>query len=199
MFKLFLLAPFRVWPASIMMGAIVWDQTYWVIGAALYLSVLAIDTIIENGLNKMASSFGFAGDDDEPAAATGGMEDPLATEDALFAKTFPNLERHHAQRDYTPTDEVETEEIPAALGSPRALLAKTHPEAMLFSSQFDDAIVGTGGPEDEVAVYCFEGMQVSLIEADGLSFAEAKEYLEYNVVGSIQGPWAPIVLYPISC
>lgn len=48
---------------------------------------------------------------------------------------------------------------------------------------YDDAIIGI--TTDDRVVYSFYGMVESLMKSEGMSYEEAKEFIEYNAVRSL--------------
>ncbi len=72
---------------------------------------------------------------------------------------------------------------------------EVNPEA-LFCSGFDDAIIGFAerinlGP---VAAYSTEKILNIMMERDGMSYGEAVEYFQYNVLGSWVGDFTPVFI-----
>jgi hypothetical protein len=72
------------------------------------------------------------------------------------------------------------------------------PEGMLIWDGFDDCVVGIGSRcgFDDVVCYDAEKM-ITTLEAQGLSYEDAVEHLEYNVLGSYIGPNTPIIIYSL--
>ena len=68
-------------------------------------------------------------------------------------------------------------------------------EDALFADGFDDAIIGiaVGGPNmNDVVVYDYEKCIEVLISRDGMSYSDAMEYMDYNVVGAYVGENTPM-------
>ncbi len=69
-------------------------------------------------------------------------------------------------------------------------------DVVIFSSgEFDDAFLGLS--EENRAIYSFDKMVDWLIKLDGITYEEAVEYIEFNVVRALPyaGEKAPIILY----
>lgn len=78
---------------------------------------------------------------------------------------------------------TDPEDILAALAENKALLADGFEDALIgFVEQFNS------GP---IALYDKDAC-LDILMSDGLSFDEAVEYFEYNVVGSWNGPKTPM-------
>lgn len=77
----------------------------------------------------------------------------------------------------------------------REMLAEDNPEALLADG-FDDALVGIARRcgQPTLAVYDYGlGIKV-LMDRDGMSYEEAVEWMEFNVVGAWFGEHTPIWL-----
>lgn len=69
---------------------------------------------------------------------------------------------------------------------------------MMVAHGFDSAIIGVTAPgpnTDSVVVYDYETCVHILMERDGMTWDEAVDYMEYNVVGSFVGPHTPIFMH----
>ena len=66
----------------------------------------------------------------------------------------------------------------------------------------DDAIIGPAmvwtedGNLRDVLVYDAEKIRETLMKRDGMSFDEAREYIEFNIEGAYMGPHTAIVVWP---
>ena len=70
-------------------------------------------------------------------------------------------------------------------------------EEALICDGFDEAIMGVAerinlGP---VAAYNVEKVLEILIERDGMDYAEALEYFEFNIKGAWMGDFTPVFIY----
>lgn len=67
---------------------------------------------------------------------------------------------------------------------------------------FDDAIIGPAfiwakqTSHVEVLVYNAEVMRNILMSRDGMTFEDAREFIEYNIEGAYIGPDTPILVWP---
>jgi hypothetical protein len=67
-------------------------------------------------------------------------------------------------------------------------------EGLLKADGFDEAIIGYGtkkGSEDSL-VYSYEKCVDILIEKQGMTYEDAIEWMEFNVVDAYVGPTTPI-------
>lgn len=65
-----------------------------------------------------------------------------------------------------------------------AEMLSTLDECKIFSDpDFDDAIIGI--TTDDRVVYSFHGMIESLMNSAGITYEEAKEFIEYNTIRSL--------------
>ena len=69
-------------------------------------------------------------------------------------------------------------------------IADLNPEA-LFADGFDDALIGYDS-SSFCAVYDYDKCLKVLVKRDGMSFAEAHEYMEFNVVSAYVGDFTPM-------
>jgi hypothetical protein len=68
-------------------------------------------------------------------------------------------------------------------------------EDALLADGFDDALLGIGRQFTlQIAVYDYEKCVAILMERDGMSDEDAREFMEFNVVGAFVGQQAPIFL-----
>ena len=67
----------------------------------------------------------------------------------------------------------------------------------LTDYSYDDALIGV--TEDNRAVYDYEKMVAWLMEAEGWTYEEAAEWVDYNTIRALpyMGEGAPIVMYPL--
>jgi hypothetical protein len=77
----------------------------------------------------------------------------------------------------------------------REEISEINPDALLCDG-FDDAIIGMAerinlGP---VVAYSVSKILNIMIERDGMTYEEALEYYEYNIVGSWMGENTPIFI-----
>ena len=70
-------------------------------------------------------------------------------------------------------------------------------EDFLFADGFDDAILGIGrrGTQPEVVAYDYEKCVLILMDRE-MTEEEAREYMEFNVVGAFVGDRTPIFIEP---
>lgn len=73
--------------------------------------------------------------------------------------------------------------------SKRELIAEVNEDA-LFADGFDAAIVGYDA-NNFCVVYDYDKCQKILVKRDGMSFPEAHEYMEFNVVSAYVGDFTP--------
>lgn len=74
-------------------------------------------------------------------------------------------------------------------------VSEINPEALVCDG-FDDAIIGMAerinlGP---VVAYSFEKILDILINRDGMTYEEAVEYYEFNIVGAWLGEFTPVFI-----
>ena len=77
----------------------------------------------------------------------------------------------------------------------REEIAEINPDALLCDG-FDDAIIGMAerinlGP---VVAYSVSKIVEIMVERDGMSYEEAIEYYDYNIVGSWMGENTPVFI-----
>lgn len=72
-------------------------------------------------------------------------------------------------------------------------------ENLLLADGFDDALLGFSQRINEplTAVYSYKMIIDILIERDGMSYDEAVEYADFNILGSWMGPQTPIFVMTI--
>lgn len=72
-------------------------------------------------------------------------------------------------------------------------------ESALLADGFDEALIGFSQRMNEpmLAVYSYEKMVRVLMDNDDLSYDDAVEYLDFNVVGAWVGEQTPIIVMPI--
>lgn len=66
---------------------------------------------------------------------------------------------------------------------------------------YNDAIIGpafiwVSNTQVQVLVYNAEVIRNILIERDGMSFEDAREFIEFNIEGAYIGPDTPILVWP---
>ena len=73
---------------------------------------------------------------------------------------------------------------------------------MIKIDGYDDAIIGPAmvwtedGNLRDVLVYDGEGIRQILMKRDGMSFEDAREFIEFNIEGAYMGPHTAIVVWP---
>ena len=77
----------------------------------------------------------------------------------------------------------------------RGDISEINPEALLCDG-FDEAIIGMAerinlGP---VVAYDVDKMLEIMVERDGMSYDEAMEYFDYNIIGAWMGENTPIFI-----
>ena len=77
--------------------------------------------------------------------------------------------------------------------STKERIADMNPNAM-FADGFDGAIIGHDA-SSFCAVYDYDKCLKVLVKRDGMSFTEAHEYMEFNVVGSYVGDFTPAFIH----
>lgn len=72
-------------------------------------------------------------------------------------------------------------------------------ENALLADGFDDALIGFAQRINEplLAVYSYQLIIDILMKRDGMSYDEAEEYADFNILGSWMGPQTPIFVMPI--
>lgn len=66
----------------------------------------------------------------------------------------------------------------------------------------DDAVIGPAmvwtedGNLRDVLVYDAEKIREMLMKRDGMSFEEAREYIEFNIEGAYMGPHTVVLVWP---
>lgn len=72
-------------------------------------------------------------------------------------------------------------------------------ESALLADGFDEALIGFSQRMNEpmLAVYAYEKMVQILMDNDDLSYDDAVEYVDFNVVGAWVGEQTPIIVMPI--
>jgi len=72
-------------------------------------------------------------------------------------------------------------------------------EKMVKAEGLDDAILGTGGRinMDEVLIYSYDKCVQIFMDRDKMTYEEAIEWMEFNVVGAWWGPRTPIFMHEI--
>ena len=75
----------------------------------------------------------------------------------------------------------------------REELAEAYDEDLLFADGFDDAILGTAsGFDSGRVVYDANKMVSILVQEEGFTEEEAREFLEFNTFGSYVGERTPV-------
>ena len=61
----------------------------------------------------------------------------------------------------------------------------------------DDAIIGMGNSFGRTSVLIYDSEKIiqKLMKRDSMTYEEAQEFFDYNIVGSYNGPGMPIFLY----
>jgi hypothetical protein len=73
---------------------------------------------------------------------------------------------------------------------------------MLKIDGHDDAIIGPAmvwaedGNLRDVLVYDAEKIRETLMKRDGMSFEDAREFIEFNIEGAYMGPHTAIIVWP---
>lgn len=72
-------------------------------------------------------------------------------------------------------------------------------ESALLADGFDEALIGFSQRMNEpmLAVYSYEKMVQVLMDNDDLSYDDAVEYVDFNVVGAWVGEQTPIIVMPL--
>lgn len=76
----------------------------------------------------------------------------------------------------------------------RSIDARKMEDALLFADGFDEAVLGIGrrATQPEVVAYDYEKCVQILVERDKMTEEEAREYMEFNVVGAFVGERTPV-------
>ncbi len=74
---------------------------------------------------------------------------------------------------------------------------------MLKMDGFDEALIGRAEPwdtsGDRPARLVYDGGKiVQALQAQGMSYEEAVEYIDFNIEGAYVGPHTPIIVWPMS-
>ena len=85
------------------------------------------------------------------------------------------------------TDKMNDDKLTAL--TKKEQIADLNPET-LFADGFDRALIGYNATSF-CAVYDYDKCMTVLIERDGMSYEEAHEHMEFNVVGSYVGDFTP--------
>ena len=66
----------------------------------------------------------------------------------------------------------------------------------LLADGFEDAFIGIGfQAHTPLAVYDYDKCVEVLMDRDGMDYAQAIEWMEFNVVGAFMGKYTPIFLH----
>ena len=76
----------------------------------------------------------------------------------------------------------------------REFLAEANPEALTIDGA-DEALIGVAErcSQESVAIYSYEKL-VDHFMSDGMSADEAREWINFNILGAWMGPHTPIVM-----
>jgi hypothetical protein len=80
--------------------------------------------------------------------------------------------------------------------SKRSFIGDVNEEA-LFADGFDDAIIGYDAVGFRV-IYDYNKCLDVMVKSDDMSYPEAHEYMEFNVVGAYMGDFTPIFLHSLN-
>ena len=70
--------------------------------------------------------------------------------------------------------------------------------ALIVADGWDDAIVGIGSQFDKFfVVYSVAAILKTLIERDGMSSEDAREYFEFNIALAYVGPGTPVFMFQV--
>lgn len=72
-------------------------------------------------------------------------------------------------------------------------------ETAVLADGLDDAFMGFSQRINEplLAVYSLKKIIEILVERDGMSYEDAIEYADFNILGAWVGPQTPIFVYPV--
>lgn len=77
----------------------------------------------------------------------------------------------------------------------REVLADVNPEAILWDG-FEDALIGMGERCGMVPVAIYDyTIMIAILVADDMTEEDAREHIDYNVLGSWVGEHTPIIVY----
>jgi hypothetical protein len=116
---------------------------------------------------------------------------PKKPKDIFVGNTYEQWVETGEQRGWTlPTTTTTRAEIEEAL--------EEIEESTLLMDGFDEAFIGWSRRINEplLAVYSYDGLIKVCTERDGMSFDEAVEYVDFNVVGAWVGEQTPIIVMP---
>jgi hypothetical protein len=89
-------------------------------------------------------------------------------------------------------------------GSPstdvRNSLTETYDDQILFLNEdyFDSAIIGVGQRCGQPPVVVYDADKcIEALAKQGMTFEEAQEYFDFNVIGAWMGPYTPVFVYPV--
>ena len=73
-------------------------------------------------------------------------------------------------------------------------------ETVLLADGFEHAFLGTTQRMNEplLAVYSYPLMIETLMLRDGMTYTDAAEYIDFNVVGAWVGEQTPIIIHPMN-
>ena len=72
------------------------------------------------------------------------------------------------------------------------------PDIIVFENpDYSEAFIGVSSDGGGRAVYDYEKMVRCLMEHDGMTEEEAREFIDYNTLGAWFGDKTPIILFPI--
>tara|TARA_R110002012_G_scaffold123253_1_gene273618 strand:- start:285 stop:587 length:303 start_codon:yes stop_codon:yes gene_type:complete len=74
------------------------------------------------------------------------------------------------------------------------LMVSLEENECLLADGFDTALVGITEGVNPVAVYDVNRMLNHLTEQDGMTYEEAREHLDYNVIGAYVGEKTPVYI-----
>ena len=75
---------------------------------------------------------------------------------------------------------------------------KRREDEVLFADGFDEAVLGIArrAAQPDVVAYDYEKCVQILVERDEMTEEEAREYMEFNVVGAFVGERTPVFIEP---
>ena len=74
-------------------------------------------------------------------------------------------------------------------------------EDMIVFDDCDEAIIGVGSVHGKptIAVYCYNRLVELFMENGDMTFYEAMEYVDFNIVGAYVGETTPLIMHICYC
>lgn len=74
-------------------------------------------------------------------------------------------------------------------------------EDMILYDGCDDAIIGVGSVHSKplIAVYCYNKLVDVFVKQEDMTYEEAMEYIDFNIVGAYVGETTPLIMHICYC